>query len=793
MSRLPDQSLFLFYESDEEKEGSNDCGEQEAKSSKECEPVSMEPAPVKKAKPSLQRSPVYSKGGWEKQELERERADTKRKEVRRKLALRHGMELSDEEEDSLPSSGFDLSPVSKANCDILAEASLPPPTLVPKSSRDLSGEKTALQRDSSGVEESTASTDILDGSSDGESDNEESRTRALSPSKANRQAVLESMNKKSPVKKGKKATASAKADTTKVIGAVEREKEEDSHVSLTKTSSAAKPKLPLNDSGDESSDFGEEDGEESPLIELTGPSFELAGSTDIDEDLADLQLPSALGKGDATSEKVVQSEEALDSMDVDEDETMARKAKKRKRESEEGPSEGPTKASLPPQKKRRREESTTAKSTAMEVDEDSWREDGTLEDSDMEDIDEYDEEKTPTKTEKTPTKTEKTQRIQRTKKPSRKAREAEEEEEEVEDRRKKKPRKSIDTRELSGIARKSRKSEKEEEDEEEESEGSDDDGFMDEPVVRPFSKELLAKLGERGRPGIDGKLLRGFTFLFTSLDADVARDGALPKNTNAGGRSLKEQLAKLVTLHGGKVATRFIAAGPRGHGYKPHGKHKNLCSTVLLCPGEMENQRTEKFLLALLHGTACLHYSWLVECCQQQRVLDYNTEVKAGHAYHVPLGKSLELGRPVHGYDEEHRAVKQPPDIFEGARCEVVGASAFVDFWSRTLKAAGAKVVKRLGEPWERDGRGLELVVTDGAPSRYLEEQAKALRIPVLSSEWVFQCLLARKIVPFVKGSPPQATHVEYFEIHPLPNIRNFLLDLDSDDEEDELKKKKST
>lgn len=791
MSRLPDQSLFLFYESDEDKE---ECEKptEEVKRSEELpqEEAHKEQAKKKASKAALQRSPVLSKDGWERQE--QEKAGTKRKEARRKVALRHGMELSEEEEESLPS-GFDLSPLSKSNSDILAEASLPPPSLVPKPSKkaarkgDRVAAKRALHKEPPvSIEESTASTDILDGLSDAEnsSDDDDTHSRKTQTSSkasnkaSNRHRVLEKMET-SPGK-GKKRKTAENTGTSAVI-AVERRKEETTGLLADNAPEAT---LPAYNSDDESSDFGEEDGEESPLIELSGPSFELPGSTDLDDDLADLQLPKAQT---AVSEKETKTD--AHDMDVDEDagKTRATQTKKRKRnegESEEEAKECTvTKAPLPAAKKRRKEgrkeeerASEVEENIAMDVDE-GWRDDGTLEDSDLEEMVEESPSEVP-------------QRSQRTKKPSRKAREAEKSDEEEGDRRKrKKPRKSIDTRELSGSSRKARRErererEREVEEEEEEEESSDEESFIN-TVVRPFSKKLLSKLAEKKRPEINSKLLSGFTFLFTSLDADVAADGALPKNTNAGGRTLKEQLRKLVTLHGGKVANRFVAAGPRGHGYREHSKHQGLCATVLLCPGQQ--QRTEKFLLALLHGTACLHYSWLVDCCERQTVVDYNADEETRNAYFVPLGLSLEMGRPVYGYEDEHTAVRQPPDIFMGARCEVVGSeSAFVDFWSRTLKAAGAKVVKRLGEPWERDGRGLELVVTESDPTKYLEEQANALNLPVLSAEWVFQCLLARSIVPFFKGSPPEVTHSDYFEIDPPPNVRNFLLDIESDTEAEE-------
>ena len=784
MSRLPDQSLFLFYESDEDKE---ECEKptEEVKRSEEPpeEEAHKEQAKKRASKAALQRSPVLSKDGWERQE--QEKAGTKRKEARRKVALRHGMELSDEEEESLPS-GFDLSPLSKSNSDILAEASLPPPSLVPRPSMKAARKGDRVAESPVSMEESTASTDILDGLSDAEncSDDDDTHSRKTQTSSkasnkaSHRHGVLEKMKETSPGKGKKRKTAENTG--TSAVRAMERRKEEATGLLADNAPEAT---LPAYNSDDESIDFGEEDGEESPLIELSGPSFELPGSTDLDDDLADLQLPKA--QETAVSEK--ETKTGAYDMDVDEDagETRATQTKKRKRnerESEEEAKESTaTKAPLPAAKKRRKEErkeeeraSEAEENTAMDVDE-GWRDDGTLEDSDLEEM-----------VEESPS--EVTQRSQRTKKPSRKAREAEKSDEEDGHRRKrKKPRKSIDTRELSGSSRKAkreREREREVEEEEEEEESSEEESFIN-AVVRPFSKKLLSKLAEKKRPEINSKLLSGFTFLFTSLDADVAADGALPKNTNAGGRTLKEQLRKLVTLHGGKVANRFVAAGPRGHGYREHSKHKGLCATVLLCPGQQ--QRTEKFLLALLHGTACLHYSWLVDCCERQTVVDYNADEFTRDAYFVPLGLSLEKGRPVYGYEDEHTAVRQPPDIFKGARCEVVGSeSAFVDFWSRTLKAAGAKVVKRLGEPWERDGRGLELVVTESDPTKYLEEQANALNLPVLSAEWVFQCLLARSIVPFFKGSPPEVTHPDYFEISPPPNVRNCLLDIESDTEAEE-------
>jgi len=63
------------------------------------------------------------------------------------------------------------------------------------------------------------------------------------------------------------------------------------------------------------------------------------------------------------------------------------------------------------------------------------------------------------------------------------------------------------------------------------------------------------------------------------------------------------------------------------------------------------------------------------------------------------------------------------------------------------LKEAGAKVVSRLFGPTESR---LDCIVIEKEPSYIVAEKALQLNIPLLSLEWVIQCLITQQLQPFL-------------------------------------------
>jgi len=54
-----------------------------------------------------------------------------------------------------------------------------------------------------------------------------------------------------------------------------------------------------------------------------------------------------------------------------------------------------------------------------------------------------------------------------------------------------------------------------------------------------------------------------------------------------------------------------------------------------------------------------------------------------------------------------------------------------------------------LGMPWQKEGKGLEVIVSEPDPSEFVLFNSSKNMIPLVSTEWVFQCLLLRKRLSF--------------------------------------------
>jgi len=88
---------------------------------------------------------------------------------------------------------------------------------------------------------------------------------------------------------------------------------------------------------------------------------------------------------------------------------------------------------------------------------------------------------------------------------------------------------------------------------------------------------------------------------------------------------------------------------------------------------------------------------------------------------------------------------KKKSDIFEDLRIEVVGSDEFQAFWSTILRTGGAQVTKRLFTIQEET---CDYIITDEpVPAHYLIKKAGALKKPLVTCGWIYECLLQQKIV----------------------------------------------
>jgi hypothetical protein len=69
------------------------------------------------------------------------------------------------------------------------------------------------------------------------------------------------------------------------------------------------------------------------------------------------------------------------------------------------------------------------------------------------------------------------------------------------------------------------------------------------------------------------------------------------------------------------------------------------------------------------------------------------------------------------------------------------------EHWSKVVRAAGGLAVHRLGWEWEQRGNGLSVIISEPEPGQFIANKAKKLKRPLLSTEWLYQCILAGKIL----------------------------------------------
>ena len=129
----------------------------------------------------------------------------------------------------------------------------------------------------------------------------------------------------------------------------------------------------------------------------------------------------------------------------------------------------------------------------------------------------------------------------------------------------------------------------------------------------------------------NNKLFAGFGCVISSLDAlEVEDECALPSKLMVS-RSLGDQLKRMMSMHGCLISSNFVATTHYPH---PHKLFPHLSSSFLLSDAP---KRTEKYLLAMIYGTPCLHYQWAIDCMVKGRIIDYQTHRK----YQLPYGEEV--------------------------------------------------------------------------------------------------------------------------------------------------------
>ncbi|XP_076322564.1 TP53-binding protein 1-like [Tachypleus tridentatus] len=146
---------------------------------------------------------------------------------------------------------------------------------------------------------------------------------------------------------------------------------------------------------------------------------------------------------------------------------------------------------------------------------------------------------------------------------------------------------------------------------------------------------------------------------------------------------------------------------------------------------------TYKYIQSIAAGIPCVSHVWVDNCCSTNSLLDY-------HSYLLPTGYSVIEKKLIEWHFQT--------SIFERCRVLLVFANdrSSITNWIVALLAAKSEVVQCLTELEDRSGIfHTDVIVTDSSCPDYVVKAAHQITIPLVSTEWIVQCIINGCIVPF--------------------------------------------
>ncbi|XP_071794122.1 uncharacterized protein [Asterias amurensis] len=150
--------------------------------------------------------------------------------------------------------------------------------------------------------------------------------------------------------------------------------------------------------------------------------------------------------------------------------------------------------------------------------------------------------------------------------------------------------------------------------------------------------------------------------------------------------------------------------------------------------------RTKKYFQALAAGIPCISHLWLRDCCKTERLQNHKN-------YLLPAGDSIEENALME--IQPNRSILAGMSIYMVSDYEGVQNS-----WRSILIAAGCHIVSKIPSHLDFTKNpdlclDCDVIVTDPSCPRSLLHRAQSLKIPMVSCEWVIQCLINGVRVPY--------------------------------------------
>ncbi|KFP30698.1 Tumor suppressor p53-binding protein 1, partial [Colius striatus] len=234
-------------------------------------------------------------------------------------------------------------------------------------------------------------------------------------------------------------------------------------------------------------------------------------------------------------------------------------------------------------------------------------------------------------------------------------------------------------------------------------------------------------------------LFLGYAFLLTMASpSDKLINHQKPSDGPAGSSEEEEDFLEITPYDKHYIAQQLRA----GAGYILEDFNETQCSAAYQCLLIADQHcQTRKYLLCLARGIPCVSHIWVHDSCHANQLQNYRN-------YLLPAGYSL----------QEQRLLEWHPRVnpFHNLKILLVSSEQqnFLHLWSEILMTGGAASVKQHYSNADNKDIALgvyDVVVTDFSCPAGVLKCAEALRLPVVSQEWVIQSLIAGERVGYNK------------------------------------------
>ncbi|XP_021397513.2 TP53-binding protein 1 isoform X2 [Lonchura striata] len=243
--------------------------------------------------------------------------------------------------------------------------------------------------------------------------------------------------------------------------------------------------------------------------------------------------------------------------------------------------------------------------------------------------------------------------------------------------------------------------------------------------------------GDHGPLPQNKTLFLGYAFLLTmATPSDKLINHQKPSDGPTGSSEEEEDFLEMTPYDKHYIAQQLRA----GAGYILEDFNETQCNAAYQCLLIADQHcRTQKYLLCLARGIPCVSHIWVHDSCHANQLQNYRN-------YLLPAGYSLQEQKLLEWHPRENP--------FHNLKVLLVSDQQenFLDLWSEILMTGGAASVKQHYSHGHNKDLALgvyDVVVTDFSCPAGVLKCAEALRLPVVSQEWVIQSLIAGERVGY--------------------------------------------